>query len=295
MEEAAWGGRPRPGREPWDGWSANPSQLASFARLTAIVVLVAALGVTPWLVRNALVHGEFVAVKSSFGYAFWQGNCALSEGTDKVVRPSVETALGRGERGEGLSGLNRTLWAARHEAGYLDDIALTPEDRKLLGSVSEPERSRILFRRAIRELASEPGRYLRLCLRRFRYFWLFDETNPKTRVLAYRLSHLGLTAVADPRPDPCPRRHAFEADAGAPDRRGHQPLPYPDDRLGAVPRADRAADGGVGRGGADAVVGASSRTLNRGWTPRRTRRARTSPWPSRTRRHAPLTGSRGGS
>ena len=162
----------------------------------AIVVLVAAVGVTPWLVRNALVHGEFVAVKSSFGYAFWQGNCALSEGTDKVVRPSVETALRRGERGEGLSGLNRTLWAARHEAGYLDDIALTPEDRTLLGSVSEPERSRILFRRAIRELASEPGRYLRLCLRRFRYFWLFDETNPKTRVLAYRLSHLGLTAVA---------------------------------------------------------------------------------------------------
>ena len=95
-----------------------------------------------------------------------------------------------------LSSLNRRLWAARHEAGYIDDIALTKGDLGLLGSVCEPERSRILFRRAIRELAEQPGRYIALCLRRFRYFWLFDETNPKTRVWIYRLSHLGLTIAA---------------------------------------------------------------------------------------------------
>lgn len=164
--------------------------------LSSTVVLIAVLGMSPWLVRNYLVHGEFVAIKSTFGYAFWQGNCALSEGTDKVVRPSVAMTLERGEGGKGLSGLNRTLWAARHEAGYLDDIALSREDRERLAAVSEPERSRILFRRAIRELGSEPGRYGRLCLRRLCYFWLFDETNPKTRVLAYRVSHLGLTALA---------------------------------------------------------------------------------------------------
>ena len=160
-----------------------------------MVVVAAAVGVLPWIVRNARVHGEFVAIKSTFGYAFWQGNCNLSQGTDKVVRPSVERALEA--RDEGRTGrLNRTLWAARHEAGYLDDIALSPEDRRMLGSVSEPERSRILFRRAIGELREQPGRYLALCLRRFRYFWLFDETNPKTRVLVYRASHLGLLALA---------------------------------------------------------------------------------------------------
>jgi hypothetical protein len=164
--------------------------------LIGIILGTATLGITPWLVRNALVHGEFVAIKSTFGYAFWQGNCALSEGTDKVVRRSVEEVLFRGEGGEGLAGLNRTLWAARHEAGYIDDIALSREDIKKLGSVSEPERSRVLFRRAMGELAAEPGRYARLCLRRFRSFWLFDETNPKARVLVYRIGHLGLTALA---------------------------------------------------------------------------------------------------
>ena len=166
------------------------------AAIAAAALLTTVAGITPWLVRNALVHGEFVAIKSTFGYAFWQGNCALSEGTDKVLRASVEQKLERGRTRSGLAELNRSLWAARHKAGYIDDIALTPEDRKLLGSVSEPERSRILFRRAIHELRDRPGRYWRLCLRRLRYFWLFDETNPKTRVWTYRVSHLALSLLA---------------------------------------------------------------------------------------------------
>jgi len=164
------------------------------ARPIALVALTAAAGVTPWIARNARVHGELVWVKSTFGYAFWQGNCARSEGTDKVARPSVEKAL-TGGRG-GLRSLNESLWRARHEAGYIDDIALTRDDYRVLGSLSEPARSRLLFRRALADLRADPGRYPRLCLRRLRYFVLFDETNPKTRNLPYRASHLTLTTLA---------------------------------------------------------------------------------------------------
>ena len=163
-------------------------------RLIGLVGASAALCVSPWVARNARVHGEFVPIKSSFGYAFWQGNCALSEGTDKVVRASVEEKLGR--RSGSLRDLNATLWEARHEAGYLDDIALTPADYRELGAVSEPERSRMLYRRALLDLRAEPGRYARLCLRRLRYFVLFDETNPKARSMIYRAGHLGLTTLA---------------------------------------------------------------------------------------------------
>jgi Dolichyl-phosphate-mannose-protein mannosyltransferase len=162
--------------------------------LIALVGVSAALCVAPWVVRNARVHGEFVPIKSSFGYAFWQGNCSLSEGTDKVVRASVEARLGR--QSGSLRDLNATLWEARHEAGYIDDIALTSADYRVLGVASEPERSRILFRRALFELRAQPGRYARLCLRRLRYFVFFDETNPKTRSTIYRAAHLGLTALA---------------------------------------------------------------------------------------------------
>lgn len=163
-------------------------------RPLATVVVVAGLGVAPWIVRNALVHGEFVLVKSSFGYAFWQGNCALSEGTDKVVRPSVEVALKR-PRGS-LREMNESLWEARHQAGYIDDIALSAADYRELSRVTEPERSRILFRRALVDLRADPWRYVRLSLRRLRYFVFFDETNPKTRNLVYRASHLALTLGA---------------------------------------------------------------------------------------------------
>ena len=155
--------------------------------------MTALAGVSPWLVRNFLVHREFVAIKSTFGYAFWQGNCSQSEGTDKVVRRSVERILDRDQNPMDLEALNRKLWEARHEAGYIDDIALSRDDYSLLGSVSEPERSRILFRRALVELKAVPGRYGRLCLKRLRYFILFDETNPKSRVMAFRLPHLALT------------------------------------------------------------------------------------------------------
>jgi hypothetical protein len=180
----------------WIGPTGAKQQKPIVCRLSAEIGLLALLVIAPWLVRNALVHKEFVAIKSTFGYAFWQGNCALSEGTDKVVRPSAEKALARGGSAATLSVLNRAIWDARHEAGYLDDIALTQEERNWLGHFREPRRSRILFRRALDDLKAEPGRYAWLCLRRLQYFLLFDETNPKTRVLAYRMPHIALTILA---------------------------------------------------------------------------------------------------
>ena len=228
------------------GRQGQPRVIRRTCWLSLTTFVAAGLGVAPWIARNALVHGEFVAVKSTFGYAFWQGNCRQSEGTDKVIRPSVERALAGGSVEEGISSLNRRIWAAHHEAGYIDDIALTKGDLGLLGSVSEPERSRILFRRAIRELAEQPGRYTRLCMRRFRYFWLFDETNPKTRVWIYRLSHLGLTIAAVlglvlARPEV-----RLQAGSHAGDGCVHRDFPQPDDRLGEVSHPDRAAAGRLG-------------------------------------------------
>jgi hypothetical protein len=180
----------------WLGRGDEPGRVLRSLRTIGIVAVTGLAGISPWLWRNYRVHGEFVAIKSTFGYAFWQGNCALSEGTDKVVRKSVDRILKEGRGAPSLSDLNRSLWEARHEAGYLDDIALTKADYRQIGSVSEPERSRILFRRAWDDLRADPWRYSRLCLRRLRYFILFDETNPKSRVWVYRVAHTGLTLFA---------------------------------------------------------------------------------------------------
>lgn len=160
----------------------------------ATMIGVMILAIAPWTARNAMVHGELMFVKSTFGYVFWQGNSRLSQGTDKVVRPSVEEKLQ--PQGGTLSDSNRALWSARHEAGYLDDIALTARDYEELGRLPEPERGRFLARRAFDDLKADPWRYPKLCLRRLWAFVVFDETNPKARNLIYRIGHLGLTALA---------------------------------------------------------------------------------------------------
>ncbi len=263
----------------WLGRGDEPGQVRRSPRLIVVAALTGLVGISPWLVRNYRIHGEFVAIKSTFGYAFWQGNCALSEGTDKVLRKSVDRILERGQGASTLSDLNRSLWEARHEAGYLDDIALTKADYRRLGSVAEPERSRILFRRALADLQADPWRYPRLCLRRLRYFILFDETNPKSRVWAYRVAHLGLSVFAigglllagpvGPETARCPRSLTAAAITL------FHTLTIVSARFHHPPRT---APGDLGCRGVHAMGARSCKTLSPGSPPRRTCPGRRPAW-----------------
>src|SRR5262249_14816684 len=47
------------------GRSGRPGRLRQSVRLTTAVGFTALAGISPWLVRNVVVHGEFVAIKSS--------------------------------------------------------------------------------------------------------------------------------------------------------------------------------------------------------------------------------------
>lgn len=152
----------------------------------ATIALTAAGVVAPWLYRNYHVHGEFVFVKSTFGYAFWQGNNSVSWGTDKIPKTSDEML--RNAHDGTLAGRHQALWNARHETLYIDDVLLKPMGYRDFAGLTEPARSRLLGREAARFITAEPGRYLQLCLRRLRYFLLFDETNPKARNRLYRLT-----------------------------------------------------------------------------------------------------------
>jgi hypothetical protein len=151
--------------------------------------------IAPWITRNCLVHGEFVFVKSTFGYAFWQGNHPRSFGTDKI--PLTSTAIAEASAGGGFRALERSLWHTRLvDTLYIDDAVLASERVAELAKLSEPERSRQLFRESVTYLAQHPAHYGRLCLQRLRYFLLFDETNPKSRVGLYRAAHLTLQILA---------------------------------------------------------------------------------------------------
>lgn len=154
----------------------------------------AAAVIAPWLWRNYQVHGEPVFVKSTFGYAFWQGNNPASWGTDKIPKRSAEVLRTRHDGS--LAGMHRALWEARHETLYIDDVLLAPGGYREFAGLSEPARSRLLFSRACDFIRHEPGRYLRLCARRLSYFLLFDETNPKTAHRVYRIATVAWLTLA---------------------------------------------------------------------------------------------------
>ncbi len=154
--------------------------LARVATMTACASLI----VAPWLWRNYRVHDEFVFVKSTFGYAFWQGNNSASWGTDKVPKRSAEAL--RNDHDGTLAGMHQALWEARHETLYIDDVLLAAGGYREFNGLSEPARSRLLGARAWEFVRDQPARYVGLCVQRLRYFLLFDETNPKAANLVYR-------------------------------------------------------------------------------------------------------------
>jgi hypothetical protein len=178
-----------------------PSDLAAVvstamqkSKVAALYMAVGACVVLPWLVRNHRVHGEWVFVKSTFGYAFWQGNNARSWGTDKIPKTTAQAFLDN--RGAGLRNWNAAMWEARHETLYIDDVLLKPFGYRQLRGMTEPQKSRYLMARACSDLRREPALYGRLCLQRLQYFLLFDATNPKTRNAVYRTAHLSLLVLS---------------------------------------------------------------------------------------------------
>jgi hypothetical protein len=166
---------------------------APLARV-GLMAAVAAVIITPWMIRNWVVHGQPVPIKSTLGYAFWQGNNPISWGTDKIPKPSAET-LRRTHDGT-LRGMDRALWEARHETLYIDDVLLKPTGYREFAGLSEPERSALLGWRAWQFVRANPARYAKLCLRRLRYFLLFDQTNPKAANRLYRISTVAWLVLA---------------------------------------------------------------------------------------------------
>jgi hypothetical protein len=133
-------------------------------------------------------------VKSTFSYAFWQGNNPDSWGTDKIPKPSAERI--RLAHDGSLASINRQLWEARHETLYIDDVVLKPRGYARFRGLSEPARSRLLGDEAWAFVREQPESYARLCWQRLRYFLLFDETNPKASHPVYRASTVAWLVLA---------------------------------------------------------------------------------------------------
>lgn len=130
--------------------------------IAALAGLLVAL--SPWLVRNHAVFGRIVPVKSNFGNELFVGNNPASVGDHRDV------------------GLTLRHW----------DELLTPAERARIETGNEVDRNALLGAKAMRYVAADPVRFLRLSANRFVNYWI--RPNPPEE-WAERISELCWLAV----------------------------------------------------------------------------------------------------
>lgn len=126
-------------------WLAWRSEGAAAARTRVPIAALAGLlvALSPWMVRNHGVFGRLVPVKSNFGNELFVGNNPFSVGDHRDV------------------GLTLRHW---------DDL-LTPAERERIEAGNEVERSALLGGKAVRYVAADPARFLRLSANRILHYW----------------------------------------------------------------------------------------------------------------------------
>jgi hypothetical protein len=115
----------------------------------AVAGVLFVLVLSPWTIRNALVHGGLIPVATGAGSSFLTGNNPYATGTWRV-ETGFDDWFDRSVRSEGVA----------------DPSSLT-----------EIERSSVSSRIALKWIASDPGRAAWLALKKSHIFWIYPVTH----------------------------------------------------------------------------------------------------------------------
>jgi hypothetical protein len=146
-------------------------------RVLPLFLLPCVLFVGPWVVRNRVVLGGWVALRSNFGMQLWIGNHPGSNGKSFDLS-----------------------WDNRDSFIHQNNPYSSRTELLALKEVGELEYMRGKQRLAMDWIREHPGEFLSLCCQRFRLFWfpptdLWDATAPRINVLkavCYSLFALGM-------------------------------------------------------------------------------------------------------
>lgn len=170
------------------------SRAKTMVSALAVAATIAVIGVAPWMVRNARVHGRFVPIKDSFGYVFWQGNTRVSWGTDKL--PVDATRAAALSSTWNVNAAMDKAFAARAVAVSVDSSLTREQLDEIAKLPTEVDRMKWFGRKIREELAAEPWLYGRQCVRRLVSWIWFDPTNPRSYLWQYRASYLLVAGLA---------------------------------------------------------------------------------------------------
>jgi hypothetical protein len=110
------------------------------SKALAAAVFLFCLGISPWLLRNYVVFGQYVFVKSNLGNELYLGNNTYATGSYNALR-SFDS--------------------------------LTDAEREALKLANEPSRNKLLLKKAIAFITVHPHQFVRLTVTRFVHYWTF--------------------------------------------------------------------------------------------------------------------------
>jgi len=157
-------------------WPGNLNMMRR-VRNASILFAAAVLIIFPWTMRNRIVHGQWIPIKSTFWVNVWKGNNPCATGTDRVaLTPERMKQLG-------MSGLD--LNTDRFTNPQIDSQhqydTLSGEQRDELRGKSEAQREEVFKQYAKTWIAENPSGYFKLSIKRLWMTLWADLDNPKAR------------------------------------------------------------------------------------------------------------------
>jgi len=146
-------------------------RVAAWRRIILPMAAGGLLVMLPWVVRNYVVQGEFIPIRTGHGLTMWLANHHGATGTDKD-------------------------YDGRYILQTMDRAYLARVDSLL--PADEQDRDRVYRREVAHFIRERPGEYLSLCVKRLTYFLWFDPTHPIARSKVYRFGYILLLAFAVP-------------------------------------------------------------------------------------------------
>lgn len=156
-------------------------------RNAAVLLLAAMLIIMPWTIRNRVMLGRWVPIKSQFWSNVWKGTNEYATGSDRMPIPSQR-------RKE----LIHHIFSMRDSAMQNTASGLRHRDfltiRQLLRVWGKPEMQRedVFKQWAVQWIEKNPTRYLQLCLVRFTKTIFVDWDNPNSYHAIYLLPRIVL-------------------------------------------------------------------------------------------------------
>jgi 4-amino-4-deoxy-L-arabinose transferase-like glycosyltransferase len=129
-------------------------------RMVIPIFLMSCLSIAPWIVRNYVVFGQFMFIKSNLGHELFLGKNAFAEGiADRTLKKQV--------------------------SGEIPSPLLSEAERAYLNQADEASRNRLYRRKGINFIVEHPSRFVQLSLTRFALFWTHM---PRTRTLQGKIT-----------------------------------------------------------------------------------------------------------